>query len=193
MLPGTASGLHRPCREAAQSQDCEEWGSRAAHSASHTIGAQCTGSASPSGTLRGTSQGQGLRWHPSTPKQCYQSPTTGVTLQLPDAQCKPWGRAAPCSLLHFLPAPTCLQKQPEYFRTSAQPHDCHRAAQPDYLGRGVFIGHERRRNSFPATPPRAQALSTAGTAQLVARQHRSWLPSALLQTHPSVFQVLPRP
>jgi len=75
----------------------------------------------------------------------------------------------------FPPRPPRLLKQRKYFRTWVQPLGCHGATQPDYLGRGIFIGHERQRNSFPAAPPRRHRRSAQwGTAQATP----CWLASA---------------
>lgn len=116
-----------------------------------------------------TGKGQQLSRHTHPPESASQSLMAGDsrTWQLPGTHCHPWSSTAPCKLLHSLPTPTLLPEQCEYFRTLAQPHDRHTAAWPDYLGRDVFIGHERRCHSFPAAPPRVQALGTTRYSTVV--------------------------
>lgn len=113
-------------------------------------------------TGQATGKGQQLSRHTS-PRISFPEPTGHGSSQTA------WSSAAPCKLLHSLPTPTPLPEQREYFRTLAQPHDRHTAARPDYLGRDIFIGHERRCRSFPAAHPRVQALGTTGHSTVVTQ------------------------
>lgn len=141
----------------------------------------------------------GYSWCRDAPQNQVTSPLQWGTATQRDTEAPglavpaPQSNSSTLKTAAFPPSPLRLLKQPEYFRTWVQPLGCHRAAQPDYLGRGVFIGHERRRNSFPAAPPQAQALGTtgdsAGCTLLVSQcsQHTSALPKNPL----SAFWELP--